>query len=115
MKYEKSKISATNYNEISNNTLNLFMVKFRIVPFMVSKNTVSQIYRSFLKEDMEERKGVFGLDYPRFKETLFKVCIKAKEVLNGLVDKNLEAHNMEQLLSKKSQDGGNHYDIGDIS
>lgn len=49
LKYEKSKISATNYNEISSNTFNLFTVKFKITPFMVSKNAVSQIYRSFLK------------------------------------------------------------------
>lgn len=94
----------------------MFMVKFRVVPFMVSKNTVSQIYRSFLKEDMnEDRKGVFGLDFPRFKEALYKVCIKAKEVLNSLLDKSIEAHNMEQLFSKKSEDGGNHFDIGDVS
>ena len=49
LKYEKSKISTTSYNEISNNTLNMFMVKFRIVPVLVTKNTVSQAYRSFLK------------------------------------------------------------------
>jgi hypothetical protein len=49
LKYEKSKISTTSYNEISNNTLNMFMVKFRIVPVLVTKNTVSQVYRSFLK------------------------------------------------------------------
>lgn len=53
LKYEKSKISATNYNEISNNTLNMFLVKFRLVPVLVTKNTVSQVYRSFLKEEAD--------------------------------------------------------------
>jgi hypothetical protein len=92
LKYEKSKISATNYNEISNSTFNMFMVKFRIVPIMVSKNTVSQVFRSFLKEEItEERKGVFGLDFTRFKEALFKICIKSKEVLNSIIEKNLES------------------------
>jgi hypothetical protein len=81
LKYEKSKISATNYNEISNSTFN-----------MVSKNTVSQVFRSFLKEEItEERKGVFGLDFTRFKEALFKICIKSKEVLNSIIEKNLES------------------------
>lgn len=60
---------------------------------MVSKNMVSQVYRSFLKEENgnseDNRKGVFGLDFPRFKEALFKICTKAKEILNNFVEKQM--------------------------
>jgi hypothetical protein len=54
---------------------------------------VSQVYRSFLKEENgnseDNRKGVFGLDFPRFKEALFKICTKAKEILNNFVEKQM--------------------------
>ena len=35
VKHEKSKISATDKNEISHNTFNFFALKFKIVPFML--------------------------------------------------------------------------------
>lgn len=49
LKYEKSKISATNYDEIGLATLNYFCLKFKVIPFMLQKQDVNKIYVYALK------------------------------------------------------------------
>ncbi len=59
LKYEKSKISATNYDEIGMGTLNYFCIKFKIIPFMLQKQDVNKIYTYAIKESEDKkRKGI---------------------------------------------------------
>lgn len=62
LKYEKSKISATNLDEISLNTLHFFTLKFRIMPFMLEKNALTKIFKAVCKNNI----SITGINYNQF-------------------------------------------------
>ncbi len=65
LKYEKSKISATSFDELSLNTLNYFCLKFKIIPFMIVKNTLNKIF-SKVSEKEEKVKSKPGVNCQGF-------------------------------------------------
>jgi hypothetical protein len=63
LKYEKSKISATNYDEIGMGTLNFFALKFRITPFMIQKQDITKIFMYATKGDEDKKVSRKGINY----------------------------------------------------
>lgn len=61
LKYEKSKISATNYDEIGLGTLNFFCLKFQIVPFMLQKHDITKIFTYATKDDEDKKSNRKGI------------------------------------------------------
>ena len=49
VKYEKGKISTAGVGEIGINTFNFYMLRSRIVPLIVSKNSLAILFRSMCK------------------------------------------------------------------
>jgi hypothetical protein len=110
LKYEKSKISATNYDEIGLNTLNFFCLKFQIVPFMLKKQDVNKIYMFATKENEEKKGNKKGINEDKFLEIIFLISVKAKKILNKLSEKQKKKEKkMQAFLNAKKSAGGNHY------
>lgn len=62
VKYEKSKISMTQKQQISQGTFNYFALKFGIVPNVLEKNVLGKIMISIWKNDV----GTKGMGYRQF-------------------------------------------------
>lgn len=73
LKYEKSKLSTTDNNEISQSTFNYFAVMFGIVPKVLEKNVLGRILVSVWKGSLNK-----GIGYREFEEGLLRVIVKGK-------------------------------------
>ena len=66
LKYEKSKISATNYDEIGLATLTFFALKFKIMPFMLQKQDINKIFMFATKSDEDKKVNRKGINFDKF-------------------------------------------------
>jgi hypothetical protein len=69
----------TGQDEIGLNTLNFFALRTYIAPFLLPKNSLALMFRSSVRGPNETKSG---LNYIQFEEFLFKVAVKAKDILN---------------------------------
>ena len=96
------------------NTLLFFSLKFKIVPFMVEKNVLAQVFKSMSRDAKKSGSNSIGLPFEGFKEALFRIVVKSKQLLNDIVQKKKNKEQQaSQFLSKQSSGGGNHFDVGD--
>jgi hypothetical protein len=72
-------VSLTAQDEIGFNTLNFFALRTYIAPFLLPKNSLALMYRSSVRGPGETKSG---LNYVQFEELLFKIAVKAKDILN---------------------------------
>lgn len=79
LRYEKSKVSLTGPDEIGFNTLNFFALRTYVAPFLLPKNSLALLFRSSVRGPTETKAG---LGFIQFEELLFKVAVKAKDILN---------------------------------
>ena len=74
---------------------------------MVEKNTLAKIFKAVCKNSINS----IGINFRQFQETLFRIGVKSKELLNGIIERRQEKEKkMAEFLSKKSSEG-NHYDV----
>ena len=74
---------------------------------MIQKNTLGKIYKVICKNNVFST----GINFEQFEEALFRIVVKSKELLNGILEKRGEKKKeLEQFLSKKSSTG-NHYEV----
>lgn len=63
--------------------MHFFALKFKVVPFMIEKNYLAKIF----KITGRIGEGNSGINFRAFKETLFRIAVKSKEMLNEIVEK----------------------------
>ena len=48
---------------------------------MIQKNTLAKIYKTILKNNA----FATGINFEQFEEALFRITVKSKELLNGII------------------------------
>lgn len=90
-------------------TLNYFCLKFKIIPFMLQKHDVSKIYMYAIKESEDQKRK--GIDFEKFQEVLFLIAVKAKKILNKLIEKRKKKEKkMQAFLNAQKSGSGNHFE-----
>ena len=116
LKYEKSKISATNYDEIGLGTLNFFSLKFKIVPFMLQKQDISKVFAYATRGEEDKKANRKGIHFDKFVEVIFLIATKAKKMLNKMISKKKKKEDrIQAFLNAQKSSGGNHFETQEMS
>lgn len=82
---------------------------------MLQKKDLGNIFLYATKDPEDKKSNHKGIDYEKFEEVIFLISIKAKKMLNKIVEKQKKKEKrMQAFLNAQKSSDGNHYEAGEV-